>query len=77
MKKILFLLTIASALLFSCKNSSKTEQIPAKDSVAVAQKIDTMSIVKVDEPVFDIKTNLGTIRVKLYKETSLHRDNFM
>lgn len=77
MKKTLFLLTIASALLFSCKNSKKAEQAPVKDTVAEAQKLDTMSIVKVDEPVFDIQTNLGTIRVKLYKETPLHRDNFM
>ncbi|MBP3343183.1 MAG: peptidylprolyl isomerase [Bacteroidales bacterium] len=31
---------------------------------------------KSEEPVFEIKTNLGTIKVKLYKETPLHRDNF-
>jgi cyclophilin family peptidyl-prolyl cis-trans isomerase len=30
-----------------------------------------------EEPVFDIVTNFGTIRVKLYKETPLHRDNFV
>jgi cyclophilin family peptidyl-prolyl cis-trans isomerase len=77
MKQFLFLLTIASAVLFSCTNSKKTEQREQKESTAVAQKIDTMNIVKVEEPVFDIKTNLGTIRVKLYKETPLHRDNFI
>jgi len=32
---------------------------------------------KSEEPIFDIKTSEGTIRVKLYKETPLHRDNFM
>ena len=29
------------------------------------------------EPVFDIVTNMGTIRVKLYSQTPLHRDNFV
>ena len=29
------------------------------------------------EPVFDIVTNMGTIRVKLYKDTPKHRDNFV
>jgi cyclophilin family peptidyl-prolyl cis-trans isomerase len=29
------------------------------------------------EPVFDIVTSLGTIRVKLYNETPKHRDNFI
>jgi cyclophilin family peptidyl-prolyl cis-trans isomerase len=31
---------------------------------------------KSEEPVLEIKTNMGTIKVKLYKETPLHRDNF-
>ena len=30
-----------------------------------------------EEPVLDIKTDLGTIKVKLYKQTPLHRDNFL
>lgn len=29
-----------------------------------------------EEPVFDIVTNLGTIKVKLYSKTPKHRDNF-
>jgi len=28
------------------------------------------------EPVFDIITNMGTIKVKLYRDTPRHRDNF-
>ena len=28
------------------------------------------------EPIFDIVTSMGTIRVKLYKDTPKHRDNF-
>ena len=30
-----------------------------------------------EEPLFDINTSLGTIRVKLYKATPKHRDNFV
>ena len=29
-----------------------------------------------DEPVFDIVTNLGTIKIKLYSQTPKHRENF-
>ena len=29
-----------------------------------------------EEPIFDIVTSMGTIRVKLYKDTPKHRDNF-
>ncbi len=29
-----------------------------------------------EEPVFDIITSMGTIKVKLYKDTPRHRDNF-
>ena len=29
------------------------------------------------EPVFDIVTDMGTIKVKLYSKTPLHRDNFV
>ena len=29
------------------------------------------------EPIFDIVTNMGTIRVKLYKDTPKHRNNFI
>ena len=30
-----------------------------------------------DEPVFDIVTDMGTIKVRLYSQTPLHRDNFV
>ena len=30
-----------------------------------------------EEPVFEINTTLGTIKVKLYKATPKHRDNFV
>ena len=44
---------------------SDSEEFPLFDPYAIPE-----------EPVFDIVTTMGTIRVKLYKETPLHRDNF-
>ena len=42
-----------------------------KEATAM-EKIKTLP----DEPVFSIVTNLGTIKVKLYKDTPKHRENF-
>ena len=52
----------------------------AKESPKSA-KADTISAANYknrlpQEPIFDIVTNMGTIRVKLYKDTPKHRDNF-
>lgn len=73
MKYKITLLVICSVAFFACKNSSS-------EKTAVEEKQPETKIVekmRVEEPVFDIKTNMGTIRVKLYKETPLHRDNFV
>ena len=35
-----------------------------------------MNQMTIQEPEFDIVTSLGTMRVKLYSKTPLHRDNF-
>ncbi|MCI1639959.1 MAG: peptidylprolyl isomerase [Bacteroidales bacterium] len=40
-----------------------------KEAMAIVEKLP-------EEPVFDIVTNLGTIKVKLYKKTPKHRANF-
>lgn len=42
------------------------------DSVKVEKKLSDLA----EEPVFDIVTNYGTIKVKLYADTPLHRANF-
>ena len=45
-----------------------------------AAKPDTVILTKgalPQEPIFDIVTSMGTIRVKLYKDTPKHRDNFI
>lgn len=58
----------------------KTEQaladslatVAAEQSKAVQARIDALP----EEPVFDIITNMGTIKVKLYSGTPKHRENF-
>ncbi len=62
------LLLIIPLLVFSCKGKQKDTQ-----EETIKQEDMTM----IEEPIFDIVTNVGTIRVKLYKETPLHRDNFV
>ena len=42
------------------------------DSLADLKKLNTLP----QEPVFDIVTTQGTVRVKLYKDTPKHRNNF-
>lgn len=52
------------------------------DSLAKAEyekkmkEVDGIISMLADEPVFKIETNLGTIKVKLYGDTPLHRKNF-
>ncbi len=62
-------------------DSLATESVekPAKKT---ASKADTISLANYrnrlpQEPFFDIVTSMGTIRVKLYKDTPKHRDNFI
>ena len=80
----LFLLSAAALLaLMSCGNNSsngeKSAEQAVADSAAIAQKEqqlkDRLALLP-EEPVFDIVTNMGTIKVKLYADTPLHRENF-
>lgn len=87
MKKTFILCLGALALVCGCgQNASKkaaeaeaaAEQARA-DSIALAQK-ETKTQEKLAampaEPVFDIITSLGTIKVRLYADTPKHRENF-
>ena len=84
-----FTLAVLVLLAVSCggRRGQKDDGVQA-DSLAVAEKPVTKPDTKPDttgrekvklpkEPVFDIVTNMGTIRVKLYKDTPKHRDNFI
>lgn len=86
MKKIINLLFCCAAVaaLTGCGGKSakqaeaEAEQARA-DSLAAVQK--EQSVMErlaqlPEEPVFDIVTNMGTIKVRLYSDTPKHRDNF-
>lgn len=72
--KLFYAFMIASLIVSSCGNQPKK---------AVAQEVNEPAALLFDpadlpeEPLFDIETSCGTIRVKLHKETPLHRDNFV
>lgn len=75
MKKIVFILLAIGLLAFSCKTRSGetvTVDLTPQDSLAATKAALTLP----EEPVFDIVTTVGTIRVRLFKDTPLHRDNF-
>jgi cyclophilin family peptidyl-prolyl cis-trans isomerase len=81
MKRIFTHLLYAAAAVTaaaSCGNpaNKKSEageaQSPAESAAAPAEGVEMA-----EEPVFDLVTNLGTIRIKLFSDTPLHRDNFV
>ena len=84
-----FTLAVLVLLAVSCggRRGQKDDGAQA-DSLAVQEKPVAKADTKPDtsgrekvklpkEPIFDIVTNMGTIRVKLYKDTPKHRDNFI
>ena len=81
MKKLLYL-ALALAVLAGCKNRQKENKeepaplpevsVTPADSIAATKAAQALP----QEPVFDIVTSMGTIRVRLYKDTPRHRDNF-
>ena len=74
--RLISLLFIATLLIAGCKSGNKeaAQSAPAKvQAPALAFNPDSLP----QEPVFNIETTKGTIKIKLYKETPLHRDNFV
>ena len=75
------LLLIMPLVLFSCKGrqgqETEADSTKIQDSTTMEEKTLFNPADLPEEPVFDIITNVGTIRIKLYKETPLHRDNFV
>ena len=78
MKKFVILLCAVCALA-SCKGrGAKAVQ---EEEAPLMEALDTAAAAIVakalpQEPVFDIVTSMGAIKVKLFKDTPLHRDNF-
>ena len=77
MKKFLYILLAVGAIA-ACKGRGAQKQVeeePAQeplDTVAAAEIAKTLPAT----PVFDIVTNMGTIKVRLFSDTPRHRDNF-
>jgi len=82
MKRFLYI-SVILALTASCKCASEKpmqeEQQPAQEQVqAPLDSTAAVQAAKVlpEEPVFDIVTSLGVIKVRLFKDTPRHRNNF-
>ena len=78
MKRIATASIILAALIFSFSScgprGAKNAADAQADSTATA---DTMENKIIEEPEFDIVTNKGTMRIKLYSKTPKHRSNFI
>jgi cyclophilin family peptidyl-prolyl cis-trans isomerase len=83
--KGLFLFTLILVLV-SCGNNPKNTNKKTETTTTQAETTQTTMEEKQlsfdpaalgEEPVLDIQTSEGTITIKLYKETPLHRDNFL
>ena len=68
MKKIVLILA-AIMMISSCACRNESSQS--------AETQTEMENAQITEPVFDIVTTHGTMRVKLYNKTPKHRDNFV
>jgi cyclophilin family peptidyl-prolyl cis-trans isomerase len=68
MKDLFCASLICASSLTSCGSSPQ----PQKTAI-----VPTSATTAVDEPVLAIETSEGIITVKLYKDTPLHRDNFV
>ena len=81
----------AILLAASCGNSSKKAERKAAEAAAEQARLDSLEQVEMqqkqkeamatiatlpEEPVFDIVTNMGTMKIKLYSGTPKHRENF-
>lgn len=59
----------------SCSsNAGKKGDIQQNDSLKTALEMERQ---RMEEPMFDIVTNMGTMRIKLYSKTPKHRENFV
>ncbi len=78
MKRIATASIIMAAIVFSFAScgprGSKNAADAQSDSTATTQ---TMEKKMIEEPEFDLVTNKGTMRIKLYSKTPKHRDNFV
>ena len=76
MKRIVIILAAMALALASCgpRGTKNAEADAQADSTATAQAMEQKQN---EEPMFDIFTNKGKMRIKLYSKTPKHRDNFV
>ena len=76
----------AAAMICGCGNrkaqqeAQKAAEQAAADSIAAVEQMNNTIMEKIatlpEEPVFDIITSMGVIKVRLYSGTPRHRENF-
>ena len=75
------LFVAAASMAVSCnggkKKAAEADGAAAKDSTESVSGLAFDPAQLPEEPIFEIKTNMGTITVKLYSDTPKHRDNFV
>ncbi|MFY9116403.1 MAG: peptidylprolyl isomerase [Bacteroidales bacterium] len=85
-KTTIFILISMSAFLMSSCNWAGRKAKKAQVEINESEQITDMSMKEglafdpqtlPEEPVFEIRTTKGNMIVRLYKETPLHRDNFV
>ena len=75
--KISISVIMAAAVTACSMKQDNTAEHSAARNRSEEMNLQTKSAISPEEPQFDIVTDLGTIRVKLYRETPKHRDNFV
>ena len=58
------------------EQADSTATVTAKDTATKAPEVVKEAPIP-EEPVLEMVTSMGSMRIKLYKETPLHRDNFV
>ena len=75
MKRLTFIAAIAIMITACGPRSGRNAESQAQtDSTST---VTTMEQKKIEEPEFEIITNMGTMKMKLYSKTPKHRDNFV
>jgi len=87
MKRIFNFFAVAAVIAFAaaCNGPRGGKAAGDADTLVVdTTAVDTAAVAEVDvwanlpeEPLLDVKTNMGTLTIKLYGKTPKHRDNFV
>lgn len=72
--RVIILSALCVIALASCKNGVKKSETTVKEEAAAEVKSEYQLP---EEPILDIVTNFGTMKVKLYSKTPKHKANFL